>query len=1013
MNPVRDRDLSPAEPPLPRNSLRQSGAATPHCGRLSCNACTEERTGTRDNISGCTGKMQRLSEGPRGPSSTHILALDGLRGVAILLVLLHHLRWFLNAHVPAEFATMFALNIGWCGVVLFFVLSGFLITGILLDSRDSTNYFRVFYARRFLRIFPLYYAYLALVFAGSRLIREFFGAPDVLAPIHAAWYLAYMQNFRPNTMLSDPLLGHLWSLAVEEQFYLVWPLFVLFLRPRVLSWVSLSAIPLSLAIRLHYAGRSPELTAFVNTFTPASLDALASGALISLIMRDPVWRRRAHMAVWPFAIGCCVWFALVAWRAGGVFEYQLPVQTWGTTALTLLFASMVFLAATGGARVLEWRPLRLTGKISYGLYVLHPAVIAALTPIFAAVPTSPSLDFIWNAEKMFATLAVSYAVAAASWVCFEGPILRLKKHFQYSRRKDAFGDKADSDEVDASRLTRMGPETQTATSLSVLSVEKKPARTEAAFWPVLLALTAAGLLIRIYVARTTYIDFDEWQHLFMAGAPRWADFLYELRMNSHPPLFFLLLRGIIRLGNTALYRLIPVAAGTGSIVVVGLIARRILRSPEIQLLCAASFSLSSAAIAVSAEIRSYQLATILMLLAFWAWLSIFPDSKEKRSSGSALFGVCASLAILSHYSAVFFLGACTGVPLIMAATVPELRRQWLSPLHRNSMARAGLAIAVPWSVFAFLYFAHIRKQLLQGYAPEFYGGGTPGETPLRFIMRNGQNFFNLFSPIELHSAAAFATVIAAGALMVFLYIRKSRWTDRGAASVSVAIFVVALMVIASLARKYPFGGLLRHQYVAAPFLLIACFVLVDAFLRAARPFVKRAILVGGITLAAVNLVARLPNVIAYPGAVILKGEYQVWRSNFATTRAVYVDHWGAIGFFIHTSSVPRGFVQRIRSNVHIDEYGLPDGTRIFYDRTRDNLDLTDTAVYRSFADCLRESGVRELSLFFFVAETSKLPRLAAERDQLIAEKAATQGLIVTRVVAVNNSVFAGFRLAGR
>ena len=556
----------------------------------------------------------------------------------------------------------------------------------------------------------------------------------------------------------------------------------------------------------------------------------------------------------------------------------------------------------------------------------------------------------------------------------------------------------------------MAPEIQAETCSPVQS---KPDRIEAAFWPLILAATAAGLLIRLYVGRKTYIDFDEWQHLFMAGTPRWADLLFELRTNSHPPLFFLLLRGIVRLGNTALYRVIPIAAGTASIVVVGLIARRILRTLAIQALCAASFALSIAAITVSTEIRSYQLAMMLMLLAFWAWLSMYPDANENRASGSLLFGICASLAILSHYSTVFFLGACTGVPLMLAAAVPRLRREWLSPSRRNSLRRAGLAIAVPWSVFACLYFVHIRKQLMQPYTPEFYGGGTRGESSFHFVARNGQSFFNLFSPIEAHTPAAFAIVVAAATIMLLLYFWNSRRTYAGVASVSFAISVLALMVIASLAQKYPFGGMLRHQYVAAPFLLIAFFVLLDSFFRATRPSLQWAIFAVGVTLAVVNVAARLHTVIVFPDTVILKEEHDVWRANFGATRAVYVDHWGVIAFFIHTSTIPRTFVRRVRSKIHINEYQLPDGTQIFYDRTRDNLDLTDPEVYQNFAECLRDSGVRELSLYFLATEVRTLPQAAAERDRVITQNAATQGLTVTRIVAANDSVFAGFRLAGK
>lgn len=326
---------------------------------------------------------------------------------------------------------------GWCGVELFFVLSGFLITGILLDSRNSPNYFSTFYARRVLRIFPLYYAYLALAFLGPRIWHVVSGAANPVAHINPWWYLTYIQNFRPNTMLLDAYLGHLWSLAVEEQFYLVWPLLVLLVNRKVLTWICFSLLPLALIIRLHYAGQSGPLAQFVNVFTPASLDSLAAGALVAIVVRNPKWLRHARSIVHPLIAACLMWFAILAWRSGSLFEYFPLIQTWGITALTLLFAGIIFLAATGKrgglTTVLNVKPLRFTGKISYGLYVLHPLVIGILLPVFAAVPADAAIDLALNSEKIAIILLASITVAAGSWFFFEKPVLGLKKYFRYAQ----------------------------------------------------------------------------------------------------------------------------------------------------------------------------------------------------------------------------------------------------------------------------------------------------------------------------------------------------------------------------------------------------------------------------------------------------------------------------------------------------------------------------------------------------------------------------------------------------
>ncbi len=365
----------------------------------------------------------------------YIPALDGIRGIAILVVLLHHFRFLLNARFPFQFALIRLFDVGWCGVQLFFVLSGFLITGILLDSRASPNYFSTFYARRFLRIFPLYYTYLAIVFVGSRLLQHLFGGIDPLAHVNPAWYLAYAQNLRSNTMLVDPYLGHLWSLAVEEQFYLAWPLLIWLLRPAALTWTCLAMIPASLAIRLFYAGQTLELNAFINTFTPASLDSLACGALIALAVRHPVWRRRVRSLAGPLMLVAAVWFCIMGWRGGSLFIYVLPMQTWGITSLNLFFSGLVFVAATSDrgliARFLNLAGLRFTGKISYGLYVLHPAVFGLVMQVFAAVPAAAALDLALNCEKIALAFLAALAVASLSWFYFEKPVLSLKRRFGY------------------------------------------------------------------------------------------------------------------------------------------------------------------------------------------------------------------------------------------------------------------------------------------------------------------------------------------------------------------------------------------------------------------------------------------------------------------------------------------------------------------------------------------------------------------------------------------------------
>ncbi|HEV2844590.1 MAG TPA: acyltransferase, partial [Thermoanaerobaculia bacterium] len=219
-------------------------------------------------------------------------ALDGLRGLAILLVLLLHFTVYGGPPATEGIDKLFyrAAQAGWIGVDLFFVLSGFLITGILYDAKGGENYFRSFYARRVLRIFPLYYGALAV----------FLLLVPALRP-GSFWHWTYLSNVQiaREGWPDSGALGHFWSLAVEEQFYLFWPVAVLLLARRSLMaacWVCLAG-SLLLRVGLHLADQ--ETAAFV--LTPARLDSLAAGALLALAARGPeglapVARRAGAMA---------------------------------------------------------------------------------------------------------------------------------------------------------------------------------------------------------------------------------------------------------------------------------------------------------------------------------------------------------------------------------------------------------------------------------------------------------------------------------------------------------------------------------------------------------------------------------------------------------------------------------------------------------------------------------------------------------------------------------------------
>ncbi len=339
----------------------------------------------------------------------------------ILAVLFSHLS-YMNS---IGFAHLF--QYGRTGVDLFFVLSGFLITGILLDTKNLAGYFKNFYARRALRIWPLYYGILFLFFV---LLPLFFPRHSFLTDKNTwPYYLTYTQNLFYNFDRSIPLTPT-WSLAVEEQYYMFWAPVVFLFGRKSLRNILLGMIVFSLCFRVISSYRDAPLD-FVHNFTLGRLEPLATGGLAALWLRSPKcspakWARGGMMA---FAIGLAgVAFSLVDWGINSpVYSYPF---------LAAAFAGLMALSLTANpqtsfvGRALTQRWLVYTGRISYGVYLIH-------VPIFIGVDIATHK--LWKTSQLsggkqllivFVVFAATYLAASISWFCFEQPILRLKKYFQ-------------------------------------------------------------------------------------------------------------------------------------------------------------------------------------------------------------------------------------------------------------------------------------------------------------------------------------------------------------------------------------------------------------------------------------------------------------------------------------------------------------------------------------------------------------------------------------------------------
>ena len=366
---------------------------------------------------------------------TRFPALDGIRALAVTMVFADHYGGG-GTHGGLVLRMLNQARLrGGAGVDVFFVLSGFLITGILFDTRQDSHFFKRFFARRSVRIFPIIYLLFAIL--------------AVLTPVIGyQWhwqqlsFLVYLGNFVAN---ADPLLyvipsprhpmaqaslAHLWSLCVEEQFYLLWPVVVWWVRDRVkLIWISAALCGLTLLLRIWAVHAwTPEMAdTWLLRALPFRLDDLLYGALLALLLRGPAADRVQRAMTWVFVAGL----------AAAVWMWRLPesaLLTWGLTVVGIASMGLIGMTLRAGSaafRLFQWRPARVLGRYSYGFYVWHIVwgrVWLALLVWATARFHSAAVGGVITLPLAFGTTLL---VAKLSYDFFEVRFLKWKRNFEY------------------------------------------------------------------------------------------------------------------------------------------------------------------------------------------------------------------------------------------------------------------------------------------------------------------------------------------------------------------------------------------------------------------------------------------------------------------------------------------------------------------------------------------------------------------------------------------------------
>jgi len=391
------------------------------------------------------GRCVRKSTAQMGKGDQRqIPGLDGVRGLAVLLVIAYHYRLALKSEDVFSKIWIHGSSLGWCGVDIFFVLSGFLITGILLDMKGTPHYFRNFYARRTLRIFPLYFGVLAVVYLLLPLIARARLAPDYW-PFHhwQMWQWTYLTNFGmaihgpPAAMTSQISLGHFWTLSVEEHFYLFWPAIVFALSPRQLKAACIFLGGAALILRCVLAFGHLNLIGL----TPFRLDTLCLGGLLAIYAREGPLTIRNR----PLLVASLAYMTFVAWKFS--VELSLPLhpayQVVAWIAVDVLSVWLVIAGITGFA-LFRLPVLRAIGKYSYGIYVYHflffEPIKWNLPPLIGRHVHNPLLGNLTFLAIMVPSVLL---FSVASYHLYESRFLKLKRFFPVgnpSQDKSGHGD---------------------------------------------------------------------------------------------------------------------------------------------------------------------------------------------------------------------------------------------------------------------------------------------------------------------------------------------------------------------------------------------------------------------------------------------------------------------------------------------------------------------------------------------------------------------------------------------
>jgi peptidoglycan/LPS O-acetylase OafA/YrhL len=375
------------------------------------------------------------------PISARLPEVDGVRGLAIVLVLIWH-YFVCTANIPTSphwlRVTASSLTLIWCAMDLFFVLSGYLIGGVFLDYRRSPNLLKVFYIRRFFRIMPLYVIWVGLFFAGREFLpaQRFAWLFDHQVP---TWgYFLFSHNIV--AMIYDHAgphwMGISWSLALEEQFYVLLSLLVLAVPPKGFPWVCGLMIVTAMPLRFVTMRILPD-NAWAAWFPLwCRWDSLFCGVLLAWSRRQDWWHLtnapKFRWMAWGIFLLGITWLMTLSLRRM-IFPNLGHIMTYGITASSIMFTAMMFLVVHGSVltRLLSWRPLVFMGTICYGVYLFHQAINGIFHGLI--YHDEPKLERLDQVLVTLLATVTTILLAHLSYTKFEKPLIDYGYRWKYIR----------------------------------------------------------------------------------------------------------------------------------------------------------------------------------------------------------------------------------------------------------------------------------------------------------------------------------------------------------------------------------------------------------------------------------------------------------------------------------------------------------------------------------------------------------------------------------------------------